>query len=408
MKNLLLISNEKIAKDFLEKATGNIYNIINTDDVDQGLKILEELADSLISVVIFRPSKVERAKELLDYMKRSNTFIFAIPALILTDKDSREVDEEYLEDPVIDVLEIGESDKVIINRITRASQFLNSTSFSEFAGMLQKLPSLIYLKDSRGKYVFCSQYWHHLEHYDDPDWTIKGKTDMEIRKDTENAKMAYESDLRLIANGKGTSYIIEVNEDGVHEFLQIIKEPLFKDDGTVRGIIALINNVTEQEDNKRKLEKLSYTDELTGAFNRTYFEEYVKNLKPEMFPISIISADCDNLKMINDRYGHMVGDEYIRMSVTLMRSVLPNNNTICRTGGDEFVVFLPGVSAESAHMYVNMLNDMEDMFSIRECKLSVSFGTSTIDYPDESVEASISLSDAEMYKAKKKKKNRRK
>ena len=48
MKNLLLISNEKIAKDFLEKATGNIYNIIDTDDVDQGLKILEDLADSLI------------------------------------------------------------------------------------------------------------------------------------------------------------------------------------------------------------------------------------------------------------------------------------------------------------------------------------------------------------------------
>ena len=153
---------------------------------------------------------------------------------------------------------------------------------------------------------------------------------------------------------------------------------------------------------------MSYTDELTGAFNRTYFEEYVKNLKPEMFPVSIISADCDNLKMINDRYGHMVGDEYIRMSVTLMRSVLPNNNTICRTGGDEFVVFLPGVSADTSRLYVNMLNDMEDIFSIRECKLSVSFGTSTIDYPDDSIEASISLSDAEMYKVKKKKKNRRK
>ena len=126
-----------------------------------------------------------------------------------------------------------------------------------YAKMLQVLPSLIYLRDANGRYVFSSQYWHHLEHYDDPDWSIRGKTDMEIRKDTENAKRAYESDLRVIRNGVGSDYVIEENEDGIHEYLQIIKEPLRDSEGRVRGIIAIINDVTEQEKLRRELRKKS-------------------------------------------------------------------------------------------------------------------------------------------------------
>ena len=103
----------------------------------------------------------------------------------------------------------------------------------------------------------------------------------------------------------------------------------------------------------------------------------------------------------------MVGDEYIRMAVTMMRPVLPENSIICRTGGDEFVVFLPRVTAESAQKFVSILNQMEDIFSIKEYQLSVSFGTSTITDPDDSIEQYIALSDAEMYRNKKFKKTRK-
>ena len=405
MKKILFVDCDEEAQSYLDSIFENKYEFIKSFDIDESIKYLDELTDNIISVIICRPSRISGVEKLLDYMNHSNTFIFAVPALMLTDAESRDADEKYLKDPIIDVIEIGESPLVAINRMERANNLLNSTSFSEFAEMLKKLPSLIYLKDSRGKYVFCTQYWHHLEHYDDPDWTIRGKTDMEIRKDTENAKRAYESDLKIIATGVGASYVIEVNEDGQHEFLQIIKEPLKYEDGRIRGIIALINNVTEQEILKRKLERLSFTDELTGVYNRTFYEDYIRNLTEDLYPLSIISADCDNLKTVNDRYGHMLGDEYIRMSVTLMKPILPENSIICRTGGDEFVIFMPGVDNESARRYVSILNEMKDVFTIRELKLSVSFGTSTAENIERSIEEVIALSDAEMYRNKKQKKN---
>ena len=405
MKKILFVDCDEKAQSYLDSIFEDKYKFIKSFDIDECIRYLDELTDNIISVIICRPSRISGIEKLLDYMNRSNTFIFAIPALMLTDAESKEADEKYLKNPIIDIIEIGDSPLVATNRMEKASSLLNSTSFSEFAEMLKKLPSLIYLKDSRGKYVFCTQYWHHLEHYDDPDWTIRGKTDMEIRKDTENAKRAYESDLKIIATGVGASYVIEVNEDGQHEFLQIIKEPLKDEDGRIRGIIALINNVTEQETLKRKLERLSFTDELTGVYNRTFYEDYIRNLGDDVYPLSIISADCDNLKTVNDRYGHMLGDEYIRMSVTLMKPIVPENSIICRTGGDEFVIFMPGVDSEAARRYVNILNEMTDVFTIKEIKLSVSFGTSTLDDNSTSIEEAIALSDAEMYRTKNMKKN---
>ena len=407
MKRLIVITEpESDAARFVSDVLKDTYKIQVETDPKEVIRLLDEESNDIVAVIVDRPNTRADVQQVLDYMKENNTVIFAVPALVLTDEENSEKDLEYLSDPVVDTILLGSPAAVVQNRVQRASQFVSSVSFDEFARMLQVLPSLIYLKDAKGKYVFCTQYWHHLEHYDDPDWTIRGKTDMEIRKDQENARKAYESDMRILKTGMGTSYIIEENEDGQQEFLQLIKEPLKYEDGRIRGIIALINNVTEQENLKRKLEKMSFTDELTGLYNRAYMDVYTKTLNQSSFPLSIISADCDHLKLINDKYGHMMGDEYIRMSVTLMKSILPENSVICRMGGDEFLAFLPKTDDERAREYLKMLEEMEDIFQIHGQKLSVSFGSSTMQAKEGSFRDAIELSDAEMYRNKQRRKYR--
>ena len=407
MKRLIVITEpESDAARFVSDVLKDTYKIQVETDPKEVIRLLDEESNDIVAVIVDRPNTRADVQQVLDYMKENNTVIFAVPALVLTDEENSEKDLEYLSNPVVDTILMGSPAAVVQNRVQRASQFVSSVSFDEFARMLQVLPSLIYLKDAKGKYVFCTQYWHHLEHYDDPDWTIRGKTDMEIRKDQENARKAYESDMRILKTGMGTSYIIEENEDGQQEFLQLIKEPLKYEDGRIRGIIALINNVTEQENLKRKLEKMSFTDELTGLYNRAYMDVYTKTLNQSSFPLSIISADCDHLKLINDKYGHMMGDEYIRMSVTLMKSILPENSVICRMGGDEFLAFLPKTDDERAREYLKMLEEMEDIFQIHGQKLSVSFGTSTMQAKEGSFRDAIELSDAEMYRNKQRRKYR--
>ena len=407
MKSILVVAaGESDRLNYFDKIISGKYKLIRVNDVEGALEKLKELLDGITAVIIDNPSSINNINALLDFISESNTYIFAIPALVLTDKENADKDEIYLGDAVADVIEAGQSDRIVLNRIERAVESINSVSFSEIGNMLKVLPSLIYLKDSNGRYVFCSQYWHHLDNYDDPDWTIRGKTDMEIRRDKENARAAYESDLNLIETGVGTSYVIEENEDGKQEFLQIIKEPLKYPDGRVRGIIAIINNVTEQELLKRELKKRAVTDELTGIYNRSYFEEFVERISESTYPLSIITADCDRLKEINDIYGHMVGDEYIRMAVMLFRTILPEKSIMFRTGGDEFVIFLPGVSEAEARDYIVKLNEMEKIFIIKDRELSVSFGLSTMENGKVPIQDHISFSDAQMYLDKKEKKER--
>ena len=189
--------------------------------------------------------------------------------------------------------------------------------------ILKELPSNIYFKDTQCRYLFCTHYWNHIVHDDTEAWSIRGKTDMEIRKDKENARKAYEEDKKLLKTGIGCKYVIETCIDGVTEFLEIIKNPVKNKDGRIIGIVGLINIVTDRIKLQKQLEAYTQTDIMTGLFNRRYLEYWEENeIKPQYFPISIIAADCDGLKHTNDTYGHHVGDEMIRSAAQLLKDVL--------------------------------------------------------------------------------------
>ena len=401
MKTILLIAaNDNPRTRYLLPILETGYQVRSLATAAAGIGALESQREEPHALILDNPSGLDRAEELISYVGQYNNALFSVPVLLLTDEAHRDRDEDYLDDTVVGSIEEGQSARVVLQRIDKANEFINSVTFQEFSRMLKVLPSLIYLKDARGRYVFCSQYWHHLEHYDDPDWTIRGKTDLEIRKDQENARLAYESDLRIIATGEGTSYVIEENEDGVQEYLQLIKEPLKNEDGQVQGIIAIINNVTEQERLRQELHRRSFTDELTGLYNRAYFDEYVTQLPETVYPLGILSADCDGLKEINDQWGHAVGDEYIRMAATLLKTSLSPGSIIFRMGGDEYMALLPGTNEEALQRTISRLQENAKIFSIRERSLSVSFGVCLMTSAELSFQACMEQSDRDMYRNK--------
>ena len=404
MRNVLLLCDGANPRtDYLIALIEKNYTVEFISDADAVTEAIRTRSETIFALIIDHPSGNPHVGEVIDYVQGANSYLFAIPVLVLTDAENRDADEAYLNDTVIAAIEVGQSERAVNHKIQKANDTINAFSFQEFSRMLKALPSLIYLKDSKARYVFCSQYWHHLSHYDDENWTITGKTDFEIRKDTANAKAAYESDMRIIETGIGGSYVIEENDDGYQEFLQIIKEPVRDDDGKVRGIIAIINNVTEQEQLRRELKRKSITDELTGLYNRVYYDEYIETLRADMYPIGIISADCDGLKTVNDLYGHPVGDEYIRMAATLLKSELPEDAMMFRTGGDEFLCILPRTDEAAMNEYANRLRAGERTFSIKDRTLGVSFGWGIVQTPEDSIKDTVAKSDREMYKNKRSK-----
>ena len=376
------------------------FHVIACESAQDVLAIMNEQFMNLSAAIV----DVELASEddfaLLRELAEERCFD-TIPTIVVTQREMEDRYERLFQEGVADIIELPCSELVAWHRIDNAIQLMRSATFYDIGSMLRVLPSMIFLKDAEGRYVFSTQYWHHLDTGDDPKWTIRGKTDVDIRKDRENAIAAMEADREIIRTGKGTSYVVEINADGVQDFIQLIKEPVFDDEGNVTGIIALGNNVTETELMKRKLARYALIDDLTGLGNRRAYNEFLEGFaRRDDFPIAVISADCDDLKTVNDTFGHLVGDEYIRMSALVLRSTLPDEDLVFRVGGDEFMAFVPNATVDQVESYINAMKRRAELFKLSKGKVVVSFGYEIVDGCTCDVEAAISAADKRMYDEK--------
>jgi len=110
--------------------------------------------------------------------------------------------------------------------------------------------------------------------------------------------------------------------------------------------LAQIN--VQQKDYQKKLSYISLHDHLTGLYNRNYYDDVLERFSMGRdFPLTFISADLDNLKLINDTMGHHKGDELLKVCAQIMGKSLRSSDILCRIGGDEFVAILPQTDEEA-------------------------------------------------------------
>lgn len=395
-------------ENWLDDTLGSQFDIVCVDNTSQALEVLEKSYDSTSFVIVDQELGEANDYEFLKHIREEVKYSF-IPVLVVVDIMPTNEDAKALEYGAVDFLRRSAAPIVTRNTIFNAIRIKDSRTFVELEQMLKELPSLIYLKDSEGKYVFSTHYWHHLEH-DEPGWTIRGKTDVEIRKDKENAVMAMEADKRIISTGKGTRYIIKIEVDDKLEYFDATKQPVFNAKGEVNGIIALLNDVTEQELLKEKLELLSITDGMTGLLNRTEIQrriaEALENGGDSAF--SIIMLDIDNFKRINDTYGHQQGDAVIKSLADTLKTGCdskPEHYFAGRWGGEEFMLLLldTGV-ATAANLAEKIRLRFEDTAFDGLPHQTVSLGVTEATAED-TIDTICSRVDHAMYEAKRSGKN---
>ena len=110
---------------------------------------------------------------------------------------------------------------------------------------------------------------------------------------------------------------------------------------------------------QQELQYKATHDSLTKMYNRDYFEERFDFYNKQQIPMAVIVCDVNNLKCINDKYGHNVGDDLIRNTAILLKSLVDGNREFYRIGGDEFVLFIPQATADEAKKVVEEINQLE-------------------------------------------------
>ena len=356
-KLVLVKINNPVLKKFRAMLSEE-YPIVDVNSEKEAVQLVDKQHDS-ISAILF---DVELCKEsgfwLQQKLNEDKRFVgipnIAVSAVANSDDYRLCIAagaNEYFEPPF--------QKELVMLRITNCIKGKDSATFSEVEKILKELPSNIYLKDAEGKYVFATHYWHHLHTEGDPNWTIRGKTDIEIREDKDNALKAMESDKELLRTGKGTNYVIkEEGKNGV-EYLELIKRPVFDDDGKVSGIIALINNVTETQTLKLELEKRSKTDSLTGLLNKQETESEIENViknYPEEHS-ALMMVDVDEFKEVNDKFGHAAGDRVLKAIGEILHYSFKGMDIAGRIGGDEFMVYLRDIKPNTAISLAAKISD---------------------------------------------------
>lgn len=166
-------------------------------------------------------------------------------------------------------------------------------------------------------------------------------------------------------------------------------------------LVVILNDITGSKQAEERLHYLSYHDQLTGLYNRRLFEEQLQRLNSKnYFPLIITMADINGLKLVNDSFGHTVGDKYIQKVTEVLREGFREKDIICRLGGDEFIILSPNTDEKEIKELIGRINERTKLEAVNKITLSVSFGYSIKDREEESILEVLKKAEDYMYKKK--------
>lgn len=203
---------------------------------------------------------------------------------------------------------------------------------------------------------------------------------------------------KLSYEAEGINYTLSGEPLHVHLYFSVFPGH----EQTLRRVLVALEDVTARRKAEDYLRYLGTHDVMTGLYNRTYYEEEMNRLSGgRQYPISIIIADLDGLKEVNDNFGHQAGDKLIRRAAEVLKAGFRQEDVIARIGGDEFAVIMPLTEtsiAREALERVRTLVNLNNKF-YGEPILSISLGVSTGQKGND-LESIMRAADDDMYREK--------
>jgi diguanylate cyclase (GGDEF)-like protein/PAS domain S-box-containing protein len=167
-------------------------------------------------------------------------------------------------------------------------------------------------------------------------------------------------------------------------------------------VLAIVRDITDRKEIEKRLQFLSTHDSLTGLYNRAHFEtEFEWASKGRHYPISLVMADLDGLKVVNDTLGHAAGDHLIKAAAALLRDAFRPDDLVARIGGDEFAVLLLQADQNIAFQALKRIRDSAMRLHADSGAIQVRFslGSATAATPEE-IDGLLNQADMRMYEDK--------
>jgi diguanylate cyclase (GGDEF)-like protein len=355
-----------------------------------------------------------RIEQLLLYMHRAHDHMAALEKI--TDAKSKtletitKVSHQYLEhDHVTDYYHLILSSAIqVIEQATKGS--------------------ILVLDPSSGRYKYQTCVGYNLELLKNVDFALEQTFLTDYTEEGANIVSSIENHDRAVLTAEQYALI---KEAGGLDIFDVLSAPIFID-----GVLYAILNIDSDQPNafdnvdlqliqfftaqislalKNKFQieetvKLSKYDRLTGVYNRNYLEQYLQkqygNTLNNAGIYTLVLCDLDNLKVINDTYGHSAGDEVLKAFAALLTAEIRATDILARIGGDEFIILCNQMSPVQAAQRMELIyqSSQNRLITYNGNELPVRFSYGIASSPDDSMVYSVlhKIADQRMYAFKKK------
>ncbi|KNZ42474.1 sensor domain-containing diguanylate cyclase [Acetobacterium bakii] len=176
-----------------------------------------------------------------------------------------------------------------------------------------------------------------------------------------------------------------VRKDGVMRWVEFNAIKILWNDQP--ATLNYIIDITDRKKAEKESLVLSYLDELTGVYNKNFYEQELTRLNTEnKIAVTLILARVKGLKVTNDTFGYEMGDQLLITTAKIMKNESRAVDRVARIGADEFVLLLQETNSVVAELVVNRMREAIDKTKLDRIILSVSFGWATKNHPDEQLE----------------------
>lgn len=197
------------------------------------------------------------------------------------------------------------------------------------------------------------------------------------------------------------NHTLLIKKNGTEIPIEDSAAPIYNDRGNITGAVVVFRDCTEKKEKQDKIEYLSYHDQLTGLYNRRFFEEELKRFDTDCnFPFTLAMLDVNGLKLTNDAFGHLIGDKLLKTVAETIKKECRNDDIIARIGGDEFVLLLPKTDFNEGELIIKRIYDGIERAKLDNIIISVSIGWETKTSKEQNIIDIFVRAEEHMYRKK--------
>jgi len=285
--------------------------------------------------------------------------------------------------------------------------------------IIEQLPYLIFWKDNNGRYLGANKAFANIAGFDNAN-DIIGFHDVELPWKPDETVHFISYDQRVINSGIAELNIEEPQKqaNGKNAYLLTSKVPLKNNNEETIGILGIFSDITERKEKEQKLQflvaelekkeqelrLLAITDKLTGLLNRhgiqSIVEQEIKRFRRQTYPVSLLLLDIDHFKVINDKFGHPIGDKILQLLASKLQSIMRDTDYLVRWGGEEFLILATDTPLTKATVFAEKVRlILEKVSKSGLPSFTVSIGVSQYQKEDD-FDSWYTKTDKALYKAK--------